>query len=70
MYKTKELRTTVCRKTYKVINLHLKEMRWDEEYGGRVRKSNWKTKRGKRYFWGYQFREYRTWKHNRVTQYK
>lgn len=61
-------KTTTNRKEYKIeTNPDYKDPYWDECWGvHHPRPFKWKRKR----LFYYQVREYRTWKHNRKTQWK
>lgn len=68
--KSKVARTTTSRKEYKVVtNDKIKEPYWDEGimFYPRYRKG---YKNPNKTIMSYQVRMYRTWKHNRKTQWK
>ena len=67
--KSKIARTTTCRKEYKVITRFLDVPYWDEgiNYYPRFRRG---YKNSNRQIMSYQIRMYKTWKHNRKTQWK
>ena len=63
-------KTTTCRKEYKIVtNYNFKDRYWDEgiNYYPRFRRG---YKNSNRQIMSYQIRMYKTWKHNRKTQYK
>jgi len=68
--KSKIARTTTCRKEYNIItNLDYLDPYWDEGISlyPMLRKG---FKNSKKRLMSYQVRMFRTWKHNRKTQWK
>jgi len=68
--KTKVARTTTCRKEYKIVtDPDYKDPYWDEgvNYYPKYRRG---FKNPNRFLLSYQIRMYKTWKHNRKTQWK
>lgn len=68
--KTKIAKTTTYRKEYKIVtNDKIKEPYWDEgiNFYPRYRKG---YKNSGKQIMSYQVRMYKTWKHNRKTQWK
>ena len=68
--KSKIARTTTCRKEYKLVtNRFYKEPYWDEgiNYYPKYRRG---YKNSNKQIMSYQIRMYRSWKHNRKTQWK
>lgn len=67
--KSKVARTTICRKEYNVITRGLDDPYWNE-YLNLYPKKRRGFKNPNKRIMSYQIRMYRTWKHNRKTQYK
>lgn len=68
--KSKEARTTTCRKEYNIVTKpDYFDPYWDEGWGYH-RTNSPKHKRPSKVLLFYQVRMYRTWKHNRKTQWK
>lgn len=68
--KSKIARSTTCRKEYKLVtNRFYKEPYWDEglHFYPTIR---WGYKNPIKQILSYQIRMYRSWKHNRKTQWK
>ncbi len=67
--KSKIARTTIYRKEYKVVTQNLKDWYWNEgiNFYPKFRKGR---KNSNHRLMSYQIRMYRSWKHNRKTQYK
>lgn len=62
--------TTTCSKEYKIVtNDKISEPYWDEGYYTypRYRRGFKNSNKG---IYSYQVRMYKSWKHNRITQYK
>lgn len=67
--KSKVARTTTCRKEYNAITRGFDDPYFDECWGTH-RTNSPKHKRPNKELYYYQVRMYRTWKHNRKTQWK
>lgn len=66
--KSQIAKTTTSRKEYKIVTTGMCIPYWDEGYNY-YKLSEWK-KNNKRRLLMYQVRMYKTWKHNRKTQWK
>ena len=63
-------KTTTCRKEYKIVtNYSIREPYWDEGINFYPKYRRGYKNPGKRIM-SYQVRMYKTWKHNRKTQWK
>lgn len=65
--KTKIAKTTMYRLEYKVETRGLRDWYWSEGINFYIKRRNTHTRRG---LMMYQVRMYKTWKHNRKTQWK
>lgn len=67
--KSKVARTTTSRKEYNIITRGLDDPYWDECWGVHYKGEGW-SKQPNKQLYNYQVRLYKSWKHNRKTQYK